>query len=199
MIMEELKRGVLRENPVLGQALGLCPALAVTSTALNAVGMGLAVLGVLICSNIVVSLVSKWIPEKVRPLCFTVIIAAAVTIVDVAMKAVCPALSSRLGIFVPLIAANCIVITRAGLFASKNNAFRSALDGVGMGLGFALSLVLIAAVRELLGNNTVFGLTAIPGFHPLLLFVYAPGGFFVLAAILWIVNLRRLKKETGDQ
>ena len=199
MIVEELKRGILKDNPVLGQTLGLCPALAVTTTALNAVGMGLAVIFVLICSNIVISLTHKWMPDKVRPLCYTIIIAAAVTVADIWMKAVCPGLSDRLGIYVPLIAANCIVMTRAAVFASKNNVLKSALDGIAMGLGFALSLLLIAFIRELLGNNTVFGLTAFPGFHPLSLFVYAPGGFFVLAAILWIANLRRLKKETGDQ
>ncbi len=199
MIVQELNRGILKDNPLLGQTLGLCPALAVTATAQNAVGMGLAVLFVLICSNVLISLTGKWMPEKVRPLCYTVIIAAAVTVADIWMKAVCPALSDRLGIYVPLIAANCIVMTRASVFASKNNVIKSALDGIAIGIGFALSLLLIAVIRELLGNNTVFGLTAFPGFHPLSLFIYAPGGFFILAAILWIANLRRMKKETGDQ
>jgi electron transport complex protein RnfE len=199
MIIEELKRGIIRENPIFGLALGLCPALAITTSAINAVGMGLSVIFVLTCSNVVISVISKWIPEKVRTPCFIIVIATAVTIVDVWMKTYHAGLSNRLGIFVPLIAANCIVLTRAQTYASKNNVVKSAVDGIVMGLGFAVSLFVITVVREFLGNNTLFGLTVVPGFHPLSLFIYAPGGFFTLAAILWMVNHCRLKKETDTQ
>jgi Na+-translocating ferredoxin:NAD+ oxidoreductase subunit E len=199
MIVEELKRGILKENPVFGLALGLCPALAITTSARNAVGMGCTVLFVLLSSNVVISLVSKWIPDKIRPICFLIIIATAVTVADGWMKAVYPGLSGRLGIFVPLIATNCLIQARANVYASKNNFLKSALDAVAVGLGFMASLLLISVIREFLGNNTVLGLTLVPGFHPLPLFVYAPGGFFILAAILWTANLRRLKKERGDR
>ena len=199
MIVEELKRSIHKENAVLGLTLGLCPVLAVSASALNAVGMGIAVMFVLICSSIVISLVSKWIPEKVRTPCFTVIIAAAVTVVDLWMKAAYPDVSDRLGIFIPLIAVNCVVMTRAQTYASKNNVFKSVADGIVVGIGFAVSLFIIALIREFLGNNTLFGMRVLPGFHPIALFTYAPGGFFVLAAVLWITNRRRLKKETDNR
>jgi Na+-translocating ferredoxin:NAD+ oxidoreductase subunit E len=196
MIIKELYRGIISENPVLRLAMGLCPALAISTSAVNAVSMGLAVMFVLTCSNMIISLVSKWIPEKVRTLCIIVVIASGVTIVDLWMKTRHAELSDRLGIYLPLIAANCIILTRARTFASKNNVLKSAVDGISMGLGFTVSLFLIAVVREFFGNNTLFGLTVIPGFHPISLFMYAPGGFFALAAILWVVNLLRSKKET---
>jgi Na+-translocating ferredoxin:NAD+ oxidoreductase subunit E len=197
MIVEELKRGIIRENPVFCLALGLCPVLAIGTSAINAVGMGVAVIVSLTCSNILISLLRKWIPEKVRTPCFIIIIAAIVTVVDLWMKANYADLSGRLGIYVPLIAVNCLVLRRGQTYALKNNVFKSAVDGVVMGLGFAVALFIVAAIREFLGNNTLFGLTVLPGFHPFSLFTYAPGGFFVLAAILWIVNHRRLRKETN--
>lgn len=199
MIIEELKRGIIRENPVFGLALGLCPALAITTSAINAIGMGVSVIFVLTCSNVVISLISKWIPEKVRTPCFIVVIATAVTIVDLWMKTNHADLSNRLGIFVPLIAANCIILTRTQTYASKNNVIKAAVDGIAVGLGFTFSLFMVALVREFLGNNTLFGLTVVPGLHPLSLFLYAPGGFFTLAVFLWIANRRRLKKETDNQ
>jgi Na+-translocating ferredoxin:NAD+ oxidoreductase subunit E len=199
MIVEELKRGIIRENPVFCLALGLCPVLAIGTSAVNAVGMGVAVIISLTCSNILISLLRKWIPEKVRTPSYIIIIAVIVSVVDLLMKAYDADVSSRLGIYVPLIAVNCLLLRRGQTFALKNNAVKSAVDGVVMGLGFAGALFVVAAVREFLGNNTLFGLTVVPGFHPLSVFSYAPGGFFVLAAILWIANRRRMKKETDTQ
>jgi Na+-translocating ferredoxin:NAD+ oxidoreductase subunit E len=196
MIVEELKRGIITENPVFCLALGLCPVLAIGTSVVNAVGMGVAVIISLMCSNILISLLRKWIPEKVRTPCFMIIIAAIVSVVDLFMKANYADMSSRLGIYIPLIAVNCLVLRRGQTFALKNNAIKSAVDGVVMGLGFAGALFIVAAVREFLGNNTLFGLTVFPGFHPLSVFTYAPGGFFILAAICWIANHRRLRKET---
>ncbi len=195
MIRQELKRGIVTENPIFGAALGLCPALAITTSAANAVGMGLAFIFVLIGSNVVVSLTRRWIPDKVRVPCYITIIATFVTIADLLMKAYAPTLNHHLGIYVPLIAANCIVLGRAEAYASKKNVFTSALDGIAMGLGFTVSLVVIAAIREFLGSNQLFGLTVIPGFRPMALFIMAPGGFFTLAAIIAIANHRRIRKE----
>jgi electron transport complex protein RnfE len=194
--MNDDYRGIIKENPVISLVLGLCPALAISTSALNAVAMGVAVMFVLTCSNMVISLISKWIPEKIRTPCFIIVIATAVTFVDLWMKAHSMAMSNRLGIFLPLISVNCIILTRARTYALKNNVFKSAIDGIVMGLGFTVSLLLIAVIREFLGNNTIFGLTVFPGFPPISLFMYAPGGFFTLAIILWMVNHRRLKKET---
>jgi Na+-translocating ferredoxin:NAD+ oxidoreductase subunit E len=194
MIREELKRGLIHENPVLRLGVGLCSALAITTSVFNAVGMGLAVMFTLTCSNAIISLIGKWIPDKVRTPCFLVIISAVVTVVDLWMKANAVVLSHHLGIFVPLIAANCIVLSRAEVFASKNNLLKSVIDGIVMGLGFTVSLVLIAAVREILGNNAIFGFQVVPGFRPISLFLLAPGGFFTFAAILWIARLIHSKK-----
>lgn len=195
MIREELKRGIVSENPIFGAALGLCPALAITTSSVNGLGMGLAFIFVLTGSNAAVSLTKFWIPEKVRFTCHITIIATFVTMADVLMKAYAPALNYHLGIYVPLLAANCIIIDRAEAYASKKNAFTSALDGIAVGLGFTVSLVAIAAIREFLGSNQLFGLTVIAGFRPMALFIMAPGGFFTLAAIIAIVNFRRLHKE----
>jgi electron transport complex protein RnfE len=199
MIIEEFKRGMIRENPIFRLALGLCPAIAITTTANNAIAMGIAVIFVLTCSNVVISLISKYTPENVRTPCFLVVIATAVTIVDLWMKTNDAELSNRLGIFIPLIAANCIILTRIQMYATKNNAFKAAIDGIVMGLGFSVSLLAIALLRELIGNNTFFGLRVVPGVHPLPLFLYAPGGFFTLAVLIWIANLHCLKKETDNQ
>jgi electron transport complex protein RnfE len=197
MISEELKRGIVRENPIFTLALGLCPALAISTSAVNALGMGAAVIFVLTGSNIVISLIRKWIPDKVRIPCYITIIATFVTIVDLLMKAYVPVLDRQLGIFVPLIVVNCIILARAESYASQNTVRKSALDGIAIGLGFAFSLFIIAAVREVLGSNRLFGLRVIPGFSPMLIFAIAPGGFFTIGALLAIVNYRRLKKEKG--
>lgn len=199
MIAEELKRGVVGENPIFTLALGLCPALAITTSVTNALGMGVAVIFVLTGSNIIISSVRKWIPDKVRIPCYITIIATFVTVVDLWMKAHAPVLNRQLGIFVPLIVVNCIILARAESYASQNNVRKSAIDGIAIGAGFALSLVAIAAVREVLGNNRLFGLTVIPGFRPMLVFAVAPGGFFTVAALLAIINYLRLKKERSRQ
>jgi electron transport complex protein RnfE len=197
MISEELKRGIVSENPIFALALGLCPALAISTSVVNALGMGAAVIFVLTGSNIIISFVRKWVPDKVRIPCYITIIATFVTIVDLLMKAYAPVLNRQLGIFVPLIVVNCIILARAESYASQNTVRKSALDGIAIGLGFAFSLLMIAAVRELLGSNRLFGLTVIPGFRPMLVFAIAPGGFFTIGALLAIVNYRRMKKEKG--
>lgn len=198
MIAEELKRGIARENPIFALALGLCPALAISTSVTNALGMGAAVIFVLTGSNIIISTVRKWIPDRVRIPCYITIIATFVTIADLWMKAYAPVLNRQLGIFVPLIVVNCIILARAESYASQNNILKSALDGIAIGLGFALSLAAIAAVREVLGSNRLFGLTVVPGFRPMLVFAIAPGGFFTIAALLAIVNYHRLKKGENN-
>ena len=182
MISEELKRGIVSENPIFALALGLCPAVAISTSVINAFGMGAAVIFVLTGSNIIISFVRKWVPDKVRIPCFITIIATFVTIADLLMKAYAPLL----------------ILARAESYASQNNVRKSALDGIAIGCGFALSLVVIAAVREVLGSNRLFGLTVVPGFRPMLVFAIAPGGFFTIAALLALVNYRRLKKDKNN-
>jgi Na+-translocating ferredoxin:NAD+ oxidoreductase subunit E len=195
MMLEEVKRGLRKENAALNLALGLCPALAVSTSALSALGMGITVIFVLTCSNAFISLISKWIPQRVRVPSYTVVVAAVVVVADSWMRAVRPDVSDRLGIFVPLLAVNCLVLTRAQGYASRNNAVKSAIDGIVTGVGFAAALFVIAAIREFLGNNSLFGMKVIPGLIPITFFSYAPGGFLVLAAVLWIANRYRAKKE----
>ena len=195
MIFEALKRSIQKESAATVLALGLCPALAVSNSALGALGMGIIVVFVLTCASAIISLVRKWIPQKIRTSCFTIIITVVVVIADSWMKAARPDMSDRLGIFVPLLAANCLILTRVQIYASKNNVIASIIDGIVIGLGYAAALFVIGAVREILGNNTLFGITVFPGFRPVTLFAYAPGGFFILAAMMWTANRRRLKNE----
>ncbi|PKP35467.1 MAG: electron transport complex subunit RsxE [Bacteroidetes bacterium HGW-Bacteroidetes-17] len=183
-------KGLLKENPVFVLLLGMCPTLGVTSTAVNGLGMGLATTFVLVCSNIVVSLVKNQIPDKVRIPAFIVIIASFVTIVELSMQAFVPALFESLGLFIPLIVVNCIVLGRAEGFASKNNVFSSALDGLGMGLGFALALTILGSVREVLGNGSFFGMRFMEG-DAILIFVLAPGAFIVLGYLIALINKLR--------
>jgi electron transport complex protein RnfE len=197
VITQELKRGLINENPIFALALGLCPALAISTSVTNALGMGAAVIFVLTGSNIIISTIRKWIPDRVRIPCYITIIATFVTIADLLMKAYAPLLNRQLGIFVPLIVVNCIILARAESYASHNNVRKSAIDGIAIGLGFALSLTVIAAVREILGSNRLFGFTVIPGFRPMLVFSIAPGGFFTIAALLAIFNFRRMRKGKG--
>jgi len=194
MIIEELKRGIARENPLLCLAIGLCPALAITTTVFNAAGMGLTVLFVLTCSNAIISIIRRWIPEKVRIPCCIVVIATMVTIADLFIKVRAPILSNHLGIYVALIASNCMILHRAETFALKNNFLKSTLDGFVMGLGFFVSLTVIAAFREFLGCNQLLGLTVFPGLKPMGAIAMAPGGFFIIAGFIGIVNYRRLIK-----
>ena len=179
-----LLNGIFKENPTFALVLGMCPTLATTTSAINGMSMGLATMFVLICSNVVISMLKNVIPDKVRIPAFIVVIATFVTIVEMLMKAYTPAIYDVLGLFIPLIVVNCIVLGRAEAFAAKNSVGLSALDGIGMGLGFTLSLTLIGMIRELLGTGTCFGLHIIPDNYGMLLFVLAPGAFIVLGLLM---------------
>ena len=180
-------KGFIKENPVFVLLLGLCPTLGVTTSAINGLGMGLATTFVLVMSNLVVSLVRDFIPDKVRIPSFIVIIASFVTIVELVMQAYLPALFDSLGLFIPLIVVNCIVLGRAEAFASKNNPLSSIIDGLGMGLGFAFALTLLGGVRELLGSGAIFGVKLMQG-DLMLVFVLAPGAFIVLGYLIALIN-----------
>jgi electron transport complex protein RnfE len=181
-------KGFLKENPVFVLLLGMCPTLGVTTTAVNGLGMGLATTFVLVMANIVVSLVKSGIPDKVRIPSFIVIIATFVTIVELSMQAFLPSLFESLGLFIPLIVVNCLVLGRAEAFASKNNVLSSVVDGAGMGLGFTLALTILGALREILGSGKVFGLAIFPNQYGMLIFVLAPGAFLVLGYLIMVVN-----------
>ena len=191
---EKLKvfsNGLLKENPSLRLVLGTCPTLAVTTLAVNGLGMGLAATFVLVCSNIAISALRKIIPDKVRLPAYITVIATFVTVLQMLVKAFVPALDSALGIFLPLIVVNCIILGRAELFASKNSIGLSALDGLGMGLGFTGTLVVMGSVREVLGAGTLFGVQVMPAaVDPMTVFITPPGGFFVfgclMALVIWI-------------
>ena len=180
-------KGFLRENPILVLVLGTCPTLATTSSALNGLGMGIATTFVLIGSNVVISLLKNVIPDKVRIPAFIVVIATFVTIVDLVMQAYVPALYETLGIFIPLIVVNCIVLGRAEAFASKNTVWSSFVDGAGMGLGFTAALGVLGTIREILGSGSFFGLKFIEG-DGILVFVLAPGAFIALGYLIAVVN-----------
>ncbi len=183
-----LTKGFFKENPSLILVLGMCPTLAVTTSVNNALGMGAATTFVLLMSNIIISLLKNVIPDKVRIPCFIVIIATFVSIVDLIIQGFVPALSESLGVFIPLIVVNCIVLGRAEAFASKNGVFDSILDGLGMGIGFTISLVLIATVREILGAGSFMGHQFIPADYNILIFVLAPGAFLVLGFIMALMR-----------
>ena len=185
--LQLITKGILKENPTFVLILGMCPTLGVTSTAINGMGMGVATMAVLILSNMAISLIKNLIPSKVRIPAFIVVIASFVTIIEMLMKAYFPALYASLGVFIPLIVVNCIILGRAEAFASKNGVLDSALDGVGIGLGFTLSLTAIGAVRELLGSGAIFGVTLASDVMPLL-FILAPGGFLVLGYLMVVFN-----------
>ena len=180
--------GILRENPVFALVLGMCPTLATTTSAINGMSMGLATTFVLICSNVVISLLKNLIPDKVRIPAFIVVIATFVTMVQLLMQAYLPAIYEVLGLFIPLIVVNCIVLGRAEAFAAKNTVGLSALDGLGMGLGFTLALTLIGAVRELLGTGSLFGMNLYSETYGMLIFVLAPGAFIVLGYLMALVQ-----------
>lgn len=191
--VQNFTKGFIKENPVFVLLLGLCPTLGVTSSAINGLGMGLATTFVLVMANLVVSLVKNQIPDKVRIPSFIVIIASFVTIVELVMQAYLPALFESLGLFIPLIVVNCIVLGRAEAFASKNNVISSIIDGLGIGLGFAFALTLLGAIREILGSGKLFDFTIFPEDYVMLLFVLAPGAFIVLVYLIAIIN--RIKKD----
>ena len=181
----QMKNGLIDQNPAFVLILGMCPTLAVTTSLQNGIGMGLAATAVLICSNLVISLLRKVIPDKIRIAAFIVIIASFVTMVDLLLQAYLPDLSQSLGIFIPLIVVNCIIMGRAEAFASKNGPIRSAVDGLSMGLGFTFALCIISSIRELLGNGTILGRALLPGgFEPVLLFILPAGGFLTLGVVI---------------
>jgi electron transport complex protein RnfE len=183
--LRELTKGILKENPILVIMLGLCPTLACSSNASDALGMGFAFSFVVFGSNIVVSLIRKLVPNQIRIPIFITVISTFVTIVDYSMKAYMPPLSRSLGVFVPLIVVNCIVMGRAEVFASKNTIFKSILDAIGMGIGFTLIITLIGIFRELLGNGSIFGITITPEWYPpFLLFILPPGAFLVIGFLM---------------
>lgn len=187
--VERIYNGVVKENPSLVLMLGMCPTLAVTTSATNGFGMGISTMAVLIVSNLVISLLRKVIPDEVRLPAYIVIVASFVTVVELLVEAFLPALYSALGIYIPLIVVNCIILGRAEAYASKNPPVLSAFDGIGMGLGFTIALVVIGLVREFLGSGTAFGFSVMPeSFQPIAIFVKAPGAFLVIAIIIAIMN-----------
>ena len=195
-----LFNGVIKENPVLVLLLGTCPTLAVTTMAVNGIGMGLATMMVLICSNVAIAMLKNVIPDKVRIPGYIVVIAGFVTIVGFLLKAYAPSLDKSLGIFIPLIVVNCIILGRAEMFASRNSVADAALDGVGMGIGFTLALFLMGSIRELLGSGTWMGIVLTAEvIEPMTIFMLAPGGFFVFGCLVALINKlsngRAIKKK----
>ncbi|MDR1943433.1 MAG: electron transport complex subunit E [Synergistaceae bacterium] len=184
-LLKVIKNGITSENPTLVQCIGLCPTLAVSTSAINGVGMGIAATAVLIGSNISVSAIRRFVPDEIRIPIFIVVIAGFVTVAQLLISGFAPALDKALGIFIPLIVVNCIILARSEAFAFKNSVIDSAADGLGMGLGFTLALTLLGGVRELLGNGTVFDIVVTPsGFQPALLVILAPGGFIALGIFM---------------
>lgn len=193
-----LSNGLFAENPTFIQLLGMCPTLAVTTSLINAIGMGLSATFVLIFSNLVISLIRKFIPDKIRIASYIVVIAAFVSIIEMLLKAYLPAISDALGLFIPLITVNCIILARAESFASKNKPIPSMFDGLGMGLGFTLGLSILGSVREILGAGTLLGISLFgKGFSPALIFILPPGAFLALGVILAIYNMIKDKKKKG--
>ena len=195
---QAIKNGLIDDNPTFSQVLGMCPTLAVTTSAINGLGMGLATTAVLILSNFVISLLRKVIPSKIRIPAYIVVIASFVTVVGMLMKAYVPALDAALGLFIPLIVVNCIILARAESFASKNGPVASIGDGIGMGLGFAMALTILGSVREILGNGSIFGMSMFgANFQPALIMILPPGAFLALGMILAFINKMKSKKSTN--
>jgi len=192
--MKIILNGLITENPIFVLMLGMCPALATTSSAINGMSMGLATLFVLVGSNAVISLLKNIIPDKIRIPAFIVVIATFVSVVQMLMQAYLPAMYEALGIFIPLIVVNCIVLGRAEAFAAKNSVFRSILDGIGTGLGFTFALTLLGIVRELLGTGKLFSLTIFPESYGMLIFILAPGAFITLGYLIAIMNKLKSRK-----
>ncbi|MCX4293306.1 MULTISPECIES: electron transport complex subunit RsxE [Bacteroidales] len=188
-----LFNGIIKENPIFVLLLGMCPTLATTTSAMNGMSMGLATTFVLICSNIAISLIKSLTPDKVRIPVFVVVIASFVTILQMCLKAYLPSVNQSLGLFIPLIVVNCIILGRAEAFACKNNPVSSLFDGIGIGLGFTLALTLLGIVREVLGAGSVFGVTILPEAYNILLFILPPGAFISLGYLIAVVN--KLKKD----
>lgn len=197
---KEFTKGLLKENPIFVQFLGMCATLAVSTSVVNGIGMGLSTTVVLVASNIIISLLRNFIPNKVRIAAYVIVIAGCVTAVEMALKAFLPEISKSLGIFIPLIVVNCIILGRAEAFASKNGVLKSALDGIGMGLGFTLALCILGAIREILGNGTFLGIQIFgEGFQPATVMILPPGAFIVLGCVLAVINIISAKqKERSD-
>lgn len=196
--IKKLTKGLFKENPVFGLMLGLCPALAVSSSVQNALGMGMSATFVLCCSSVIVSLVRNIIPKEVRIPCFIVIIATFVTVVQLLLQAYLPALNASLGIFVPLIVVNCIILGRAEAFASKQPMFEALLDAVGMGIGFTFALAVIATFREILGAGKFFGIVLVDGIKPSLIMILAPGALLTMGFLLALMNYITAKTSKKD-
>ena len=190
--LQIIKNGITKENPTFVLMLGMCPTLATTTSAINGMSMGLATMFVLICSNVVISLIKNLTPDMVRIPVFIVVIASFVTILQMVMQAYLPDIYASLGLFIPLIVVNCVILGRAEGFASKNGAMASLMDGIGIGLGFTLGLTLLGICREVLGNGSIFGFTLLPETYNMLMFVLPPGAFITLGYLVAIVN--NLKK-----
>lgn len=187
--LQLITKGIIKENPTFALILGMCPTIGVTSSAINGMGMGVATMVVLIMSNMAISMIKNIVPAKVRIPAFIVVIASFVTVIEMLMKAYVPALYAALGVFIPLIVVNCVILGRAEAFASKNSIFASALDGIGIGLGFTCSLTVIGMVRELLGSGAIFGMPLVEGEGLMpLVFILAPGGFIVLGYLMVMFN-----------
>lgn len=194
---ERLHNGIIKENPTFVMMLGMCPTLAVTSSAINGLGMGLSTTVVLILSNMMIAALRKIIPDKVRIPAFIVVVASFVTMVELLLRAYIPFLYDALGVYIPLIVVNCIILGRAEAYASKNTVMASAFDGIGMGLGFTLGLTLIGIFREILGSGAIFGFEVIPSDFNIAIFVMAPGAFFVLAGLTAIQNKLKMPSATN--
>ncbi|MDR2939114.1 MAG: electron transport complex subunit E [Clostridiales bacterium] len=187
-----IKNGMLDENPTFAQVIGMCPTLAVTTSATNGIGMGLSTTVVLIGSNVVISLIKKIVPDKVRIPAYVIVIASFVTIIEFLLKAFMPDLNKALGVFIPLIVVNCIILARAESYANKNTVIDSLFDGLGMGLGFTCALVAMGVIREILGNGSVFGLTILPEAFPrAIIMILPPGAFFTLGSLIALINYLR--------
>ncbi|MDD2495297.1 MAG: electron transport complex subunit E [Tissierellia bacterium] len=193
------KNGLLKENPIFVQLVGMCSALAITTSAFNGIGMGVAVIFVLTCSNIVISAMRKIIPDEIRIPVFVIIIATFVTIIDMFMHAFTFELYQALGVFIPLIVVNCIILARAEAFAFKNGIVDSIFDGLGMGLGYTFAITLLSSIREILGNGTLFGFSVLPdAYEPMMIIIQPPGAFIALGLLIGLVNYLIRKKEAKE-
>lgn len=194
--IEIFKNGITKENPILAQQVGMCATLAITTSLVNGVGMGVAVTAVLTGSNIVISALRKFIPDEVRIPAFVIIIAAFTTIIDLLMHAYTFELYQALGVFIPLIVVNCIILARAEAFAFKNGVFDSIIDGLGMGVGYLVSMILLSSIREILGNGTIWGFSVLPeSYEPMVMAVQPPGAFILLGLLIGLVNYMSNRKN----
>ena len=191
--------GIVYKNPIIVQLLGMCSALAVSTSVINGLGMGVSVTAVLVCSNVIISLLRNVIPNQIRIASYIVVIAGLVTVVDMVLKAYIPSLSASLGLFIPLIVVNCIILARAESFASKNPVLASAADGLAMGIGYTAAMVVVSAIREIVGNGTILGFDIFGGnYSPALLIILPPGGFLVLGGVIALFQYVRSKTEKKE-